>query len=154
MNSRLAGTTMCKISFEGALALKRAGLVLMFRTVYSARLQYVSEKVHSYGIERFSIFSLLAHYFTGGSFLKRLQRTTSKLGTQKGGKSLQAPEVVAVCNVCDMYQTAIATLTELRRDILTGKVPSNTFFSPVGVFILNSTEAMTSVVPVLGLGDP
>ncbi|XP_033627556.1 ubiquitin-protein ligase E3B-like [Asterias rubens] len=56
----------------------------------------------------------------GGSFLKRLQRTTSKLGTQKGGKSLQAPEVVAVCNVCDMYQTAIATLTELRRDILTG----------------------------------
>ncbi|XP_022103880.1 ubiquitin-protein ligase E3B-like [Acanthaster planci] len=56
----------------------------------------------------------------GGSFLKRLQRTTSKLGTQKGGKSLQSAEVIAVCNVCDMYQTAIATLIELRRDILTG----------------------------------
>ena len=39
MNSRLAGTTMCKISFEGGLALKRACLVLTFRTVYSARLQ-------------------------------------------------------------------------------------------------------------------
>ncbi|XP_038059173.1 ubiquitin-protein ligase E3B-like [Patiria miniata] len=56
----------------------------------------------------------------GGSFLRRLQRTTSKLGTQKGGKSLQSAEVIAVCNVCDMYQTAIATLTELRREILTG----------------------------------
>ena len=26
MNSRLAGTTMCKISFEGVLALKRASV--------------------------------------------------------------------------------------------------------------------------------
>ena len=39
MNSRFAGTTMGKISFEGVVALKRAGLVLTFRTVYSARLQ-------------------------------------------------------------------------------------------------------------------
>ena len=38
MISQLAGTTMCKISFEGVLALKRAGLVSTCRTVYSARL--------------------------------------------------------------------------------------------------------------------
>ena len=31
MNSKLAGTTMGKISFEGVVALKRAGLVLTFR---------------------------------------------------------------------------------------------------------------------------
>ena len=39
MNSKLVGTTMSKISFEGVVALKRAGLVSTFRTVYSARLQ-------------------------------------------------------------------------------------------------------------------
>ena len=39
MNSKLAGTTMSKISFEGVVALKRAGLVSMFPTVYSASLQ-------------------------------------------------------------------------------------------------------------------
>ena len=43
MNSELAGTTMGKISFEGVVALKRAGLVSTFQTVYSARLQ---ENVH------------------------------------------------------------------------------------------------------------
>ena len=31
MNSRLACTTMCKFSFEGVLALKRAGLIWTFR---------------------------------------------------------------------------------------------------------------------------
>ena len=37
MNSKLAGTTMSKISFEGVVALKRASLVsmLVFRTVLS-----------------------------------------------------------------------------------------------------------------------
>ena len=39
INSKLAGTTMGKNSFEGVVALKRAGLVSTFRTVYSARLQ-------------------------------------------------------------------------------------------------------------------
>ena len=39
MNSRLKGTTMCKISFEGVVALERAGLVSAFRLVYSSRLQ-------------------------------------------------------------------------------------------------------------------
>ena len=39
MNSKIAGTTISKISFEGVVALKRAGLVSTFRTVYSARLQ-------------------------------------------------------------------------------------------------------------------
>ena len=39
MNSKLAGTTMHKISFEEVVALKTAGLVSTFRTVYSARLQ-------------------------------------------------------------------------------------------------------------------
>ena len=39
MNSKLAGTTMGKNSFEGVMGLKRAGLVSTFRTVYSARLQ-------------------------------------------------------------------------------------------------------------------
>ena len=39
MNSKLAGTTMGKNSFEGVVALKRAGLVSTFQTVYSARLQ-------------------------------------------------------------------------------------------------------------------
>ena len=39
MNSKLEGTTMSKISFEGVVALKRAGLVSMFQTVYSAHLQ-------------------------------------------------------------------------------------------------------------------
>ena len=39
MNSRLAGTTMCKISFEGVVALKRAGVVSTSWKVYSARLQ-------------------------------------------------------------------------------------------------------------------
>ena len=39
MNSKLAGTTMGKPSFEGEVALKRAGLVTTFRAVYSARLQ-------------------------------------------------------------------------------------------------------------------
>ena len=38
-NSKLAGTTMGKNSFEGVVALKRAGLVSTFRTVYSADLQ-------------------------------------------------------------------------------------------------------------------
>ena len=38
MNSRLAGTTMSKISFEGVVALKRAGLISTFQTVNSARL--------------------------------------------------------------------------------------------------------------------
>ena len=38
MSSKLAGTTMSKISFEGVLALKRAGLVLAFQTVCPARL--------------------------------------------------------------------------------------------------------------------
>ena len=39
INSKLAGTTMGKISFEAVVALKRAGLVSPFRTVYSARLR-------------------------------------------------------------------------------------------------------------------
>ena len=39
INSKLAGTTMGKNSFEGVVALKRAGLVSTFQTVYSARLQ-------------------------------------------------------------------------------------------------------------------
>ena len=40
VNSKLAGTTMGKILFEGVVALERAGLVSTFRTVvYSARLQ-------------------------------------------------------------------------------------------------------------------
>ena len=41
MNSKLAGTTMGKNSFGGVVALKRAGLVSTFQTVYmfSARLQ-------------------------------------------------------------------------------------------------------------------
>ena len=39
MNSKLAGITMSKFSFEGVVALKRAGLVSTFPTVYSARLQ-------------------------------------------------------------------------------------------------------------------
>ena len=34
MNSKLAGTTMSKISLEGVVALKKAGLVLTFQTVY------------------------------------------------------------------------------------------------------------------------
>ena len=38
MNSKLAGTTTSKISFEGVVALKRVGLVSTFQTVYSARL--------------------------------------------------------------------------------------------------------------------
>ena len=38
MNSKLTGTTMSKISCEGVVALKRAGLVSTFQTVYSARL--------------------------------------------------------------------------------------------------------------------
>ena len=38
MNSKLAGTTMSKISFKGGVALRRAGLVLTFRSVYSARI--------------------------------------------------------------------------------------------------------------------
>ena len=46
MNSRLAGTTMSKISLEGVLALKRAGLVSTFRTVYSARLQEKIRRSH------------------------------------------------------------------------------------------------------------
>ena len=37
MNSKLAGTTMSKNSFEGVVALERAGLVSTFRAVYSAR---------------------------------------------------------------------------------------------------------------------
>ena len=41
MNSKLAGTTMGKKSFEGVVALRRAGLVSTFRTVYSARLQSI-----------------------------------------------------------------------------------------------------------------
>ena len=45
MNSnKLAGTTMTKTSFEGVVALKRAGLVSTFRTVYSARLQEIIER--------------------------------------------------------------------------------------------------------------
>ena len=39
INSKLAGTTKGKNSFEGVVALKRAGLVLTFQTEYSARLQ-------------------------------------------------------------------------------------------------------------------
>ena len=40
VNRRLVGTTMCKISFEGVLVMKRAGLVKTFRTtVHTARLQ-------------------------------------------------------------------------------------------------------------------
>ena len=39
INSKLAGTTMGKISFEGVVALKRVSLVSTFRTVDSARLQ-------------------------------------------------------------------------------------------------------------------
>ena len=40
VDSKLAGTTICKKnSFERGLALKRAGLVLTFKTVYSACLQ-------------------------------------------------------------------------------------------------------------------
>ena len=49
-NSKLAGTTMGKISFEGVVALNRAGLVSTFQTVYSARLQErvgVGEHQHS-----------------------------------------------------------------------------------------------------------
>ena len=44
---RLAGTTMWKIPCEWVLALKRAGLVLTLRTVYSARLQENVEFVFS-----------------------------------------------------------------------------------------------------------
>ena len=39
INSKLAGTTKGNNSIEGVVALKRAGLVLTFRRVYSARLQ-------------------------------------------------------------------------------------------------------------------
>ena len=38
INSKLAGTTMGIHSFEGVVALKRAGLVSTLRTVDSARL--------------------------------------------------------------------------------------------------------------------
>ena len=67
MNSKLAGTTMCKISFEGMLALKRAGLVLPFRTVYSARLQeklITHTKIFSHGCTRkftIHVFALIVH---------------------------------------------------------------------------------------------
>ncbi|XP_072163453.1 ubiquitin-protein ligase E3B-like [Diadema setosum] len=55
-----------------------------------------------------------------GNILKKLQRMTSKLGNQKSCKNPNSPEVVQVCALCTMYQTALSTLTELRRDILTG----------------------------------
>ena len=42
MNSKLVGTTMSKISFEGVVALKRAGLVSTFRTVHSFRTEQSS----------------------------------------------------------------------------------------------------------------
>ena len=44
MNSKLAGTTMSKISFEGVVALKRAGLVLRFEQYTSARLSPEDEQ--------------------------------------------------------------------------------------------------------------
>ncbi|XP_030847957.1 ubiquitin-protein ligase E3B [Strongylocentrotus purpuratus] len=56
----------------------------------------------------------------GGNLLKKLQRMTSKLGNHKSCKSLNSQEVILVCSLCSMYQTALSTLTELRRDILTG----------------------------------
>ena len=42
INSKLAGTTMGKNSFEGVLALKRAGLVSMFRTEYQSQIVLVT----------------------------------------------------------------------------------------------------------------
>ena len=73
------------------------------------------------------------HFFhgsnAGSSFLKRLQRSTAKLGGQRSGKSLSSADILAVCRVCEMYQMTLATLTELRRDILTGKGHSYPLFN-------------------------
>ncbi|XP_033112137.1 ubiquitin-protein ligase E3B-like [Anneissia japonica] len=51
--------------------------------------------------------------------LRKLQRTSLKL-TSRPTKSLNTPEVVTVCGVCDMFQTAMSTLTEIKANILSG----------------------------------
>ena len=56
VNRRLVGTTMCKISFEGVLVMKRAGLVKTFRTtVHTARLQEKSRASNTIYMYLFSL---------------------------------------------------------------------------------------------------
>ena len=55
MNSKLAGTTMNKISLEGVVALKRAGLVLTSPTVYSARLQEKLKEIECINSSKYAL---------------------------------------------------------------------------------------------------
>ncbi|XP_043924445.1 ubiquitin-protein ligase E3B [Protopterus annectens] len=55
-------------------------------------------------------------------FKRAFQKSASVRNILKpiGGKRVDSPEVQKVCSVCVLYQTALATLTQIRLQILTG----------------------------------
>ncbi|XP_070571587.1 ubiquitin-protein ligase E3B-like [Ptychodera flava] len=68
--------------------------------------------------------------------LRKLQRSGSKSGgSNSKGRSITSPEVKTICSVCELYQTALVTLTQLRMDILTGLSYQDVLLSNLWRFI-------------------
>nr|XP_006818077.1 PREDICTED: ubiquitin-protein ligase E3B-like [Saccoglossus kowalevskii] len=68
--------------------------------------------------------------------LRKLQRSSSKSSSSsQKGWSITAPEVKTTCGVCELYQTSLMTLTQLRMDILTGLSYQDVLLSNLWKFI-------------------
>ncbi|XP_077995296.1 ubiquitin-protein ligase E3B-like [Glandiceps talaboti] len=68
--------------------------------------------------------------------LRKLQRSGSKSASSNfKGRSITSPEVKTICGVCELYQTALVTLTQLRMDILTGLSYQDVLLSNLWRFI-------------------
>lgn len=78
--------------------------------------------------------SIIFHMFVffSGIFKKALEKASSSRLTTVRYKRLGSPETTLVALTCNLYETALATLTQMKLDILTG----NAYFCYMSIDIL------------------